>query len=113
MMLTWSPFPIHHTNRIIWDREWLPLNTVLLLPHTFSSIFLSILLSREWKGGKKNWNILGFAGNGKDGAWNRAGVPFEIVSKAILCHTNSWSTWICLGKVPNTEALTWLENLYA
>ncbi len=39
-------------------------------------------------------------------------VPIEIVSKVILGHANL-STQRYLGKVSDTEAMKWIENLYA
>ncbi len=44
---------------------------------------------------------------------SRSGVPIEIVSKVILQHTNLPTTQIYLGKVPDTESMRWIENLYA
>jgi integrase/recombinase XerD len=44
---------------------------------------------------------------------SRSGVPIEIVSKIILRHANLSTTQRYLGKVPDTEALRWIENLYA
>jgi len=44
---------------------------------------------------------------------SRSGVPFEIVSKVILRHANLSTTQIYLGKVPETEAMRWIEDLYA
>jgi len=44
---------------------------------------------------------------------SRAGTPLEIVSKIILRHSNLSTTQIYLGKVPDTEAMRWIENLYA
>jgi len=44
---------------------------------------------------------------------SRSGVPIEIVSKVILRHANLSTTQIYLGKVPDTEAMRWIENLYA
>jgi integrase len=43
---------------------------------------------------------------------NRSGVPIEIVSKVVLRHENLSTTRIYLGKVPDTEAMRWIENLY-
>jgi integrase len=43
----------------------------------------------------------------------RAGVPIEIVSKVILRHANLSTTQRYLGKVSDTEAMRWIENLYA
>jgi len=47
------------------------------------------------------------------GGTPRSGVPIEIVSKVILRHANLSTTQIYLGKVPDTEAMRWIENLYA
>ena len=43
---------------------------------------------------------------------SRAGVPIEIVSKVILRHANLSTTQRYLGKVSDTEAMKWIENLY-
>ena len=43
----------------------------------------------------------------------RAGVPIEIVSKVILRHANLSTTQKYLGKISDTEAMRWIENLYA
>jgi len=47
------------------------------------------------------------------GGTSRSGVPIEIVSKVILRHANLSTTQIYLGKVPDTEAMRWIENIYA
>ena len=44
---------------------------------------------------------------------SRSGVPIEIVSKIILRHANLSTTQIYLGKVSDSEAMRWMENLYA
>jgi len=44
---------------------------------------------------------------------SRAGVPLEIVSKIILRHSNLSTTQMYLGKVSDSEATRWIENLYA
>jgi integrase len=44
---------------------------------------------------------------------SRSNVPFEIISKVILRHRNLSTTQIYLGKVSDTEAIRWIENLYA
>ncbi|MGB6010819.1 MAG: site-specific integrase [Desulfobacterales bacterium] len=44
---------------------------------------------------------------------SRAGVPIEIVSKIILRHANLSTTQMYLGKVSDSEATRWIENLYA
>jgi integrase len=43
---------------------------------------------------------------------SRAGVPVEIVSKIFLRHSNLSTTQYYLGKVSDTEAIRWIENLY-
>ena len=43
---------------------------------------------------------------------SRSGTPLEIVSKVILRHTNLSTTQRYLGKVSETEAVKWIENLY-
>jgi len=42
---------------------------------------------------------------------SRSGVPLEIVSKVILRHSNLSITQIYLGKISDTEAIKWIENL--
>ena len=44
---------------------------------------------------------------------SRSGVPLEIVSKIILRHANLSTTQMYLGKVSDSEATRWIENLYA
>jgi len=44
---------------------------------------------------------------------SRADVPLEIVSKIILRHANLSTTQMYLGKVSDSEATRWIENLYA
>ena len=44
---------------------------------------------------------------------SRAGVPIEIISKIILRHANLSTTQLYLGKISDTEAIRWIENLYA
>ena len=44
---------------------------------------------------------------------SRSGVPLEIVSKIILRHSNLSTTQMYLGKVSDTEAMRWIENLYS
>jgi len=44
---------------------------------------------------------------------SRSGTPIEIVSKVILRHANLSTTQRYLGKVSETEALRWIENVYA
>ncbi len=43
---------------------------------------------------------------------SRTGTPIEIVNKVILRHANLSTTQRFLGKVSDTEALRWIENLY-
>jgi integrase len=43
---------------------------------------------------------------------SRSGTPIEIVSKVILRHANLSTTQRYLGKVTDTEAVRWIENLY-
>ncbi len=43
---------------------------------------------------------------------SRAGTPLEIVSKIILRHANLSTTQRYLGKVSDTEAIRWIENIY-
>ncbi len=43
---------------------------------------------------------------------SRSGVPIEIVSKIILRHANLATTQRYLGKVSDTEAIYWIENIY-
>jgi integrase len=44
---------------------------------------------------------------------SRSNVPLEIISKVILRHRNISTTQIYLGNVSDTEAIRWIENLYA
>lgn len=44
---------------------------------------------------------------------SRSGVPVQIVSKVILRHTNLSTTQRYLGKVTDTEAIRWIDNLYS
>jgi len=43
---------------------------------------------------------------------SRSGVPIEIVSKVILRHANLSTTQRYLGKISDSEASRWIENLY-
>ena len=43
---------------------------------------------------------------------SRSGTPIEIVSKVILRHSNLSTTQRYLGKISDTEAIRWIENLY-
>jgi integrase/recombinase XerD len=43
---------------------------------------------------------------------SRSGVPIEIVSKIILRHANLATTQRYLGKISDTEAMRWIDNLY-
>ena len=44
---------------------------------------------------------------------SRSGVPIKIVSKVILRHANLAITQRYLGNVSATEAIRWIDNLYA
>ena len=44
---------------------------------------------------------------------SRAGAPLEIISKIILRHSNLSTTQLYLGKVSDTEAIRWIENIFA
>jgi len=44
---------------------------------------------------------------------SRAVFPIEIISKIILQHVNLSTTQLYLGKISDTEAIRWIENLYA
>ena len=43
---------------------------------------------------------------------SRSGTPIEIVSKVILRHANLSTPQRYLGKISDTEAIRWIENLY-
>jgi integrase/recombinase XerD len=43
---------------------------------------------------------------------SRSGVPVEIISKVILRHANLSTTQRYLGKVSDSEAIRWIDNLY-
>jgi integrase len=43
---------------------------------------------------------------------SRSGTPLEIVSKVIMRHSNLSTTQRYLGRVSETEAMKWIENLY-
>jgi integrase len=43
---------------------------------------------------------------------SRSGTPIEIISKIVLRHSNLSTTQRYLGKVSDTEAMRWIENLY-
>jgi integrase/recombinase XerD len=43
---------------------------------------------------------------------SRSGVPIEIVSKVILRHSNLSTTQRYLGKISETEAMSWIDNLF-
>jgi integrase len=43
---------------------------------------------------------------------SRSGVPIEVVSKVILRHANLSTTQRYLGKISETEAMNWTDNLY-
>ncbi|MCF8036803.1 MAG: site-specific integrase [Desulfobacteraceae bacterium] len=44
---------------------------------------------------------------------SRAGAPIEIVSKVLLRHANLSTTQRYLGKVSDTEASRWVENIFS
>jgi hypothetical protein len=44
---------------------------------------------------------------------SRAGAPVVIISKIILQHINLPTTQLYLGKISDTEAIRWFENLIA
>jgi integrase len=44
---------------------------------------------------------------------SRSGVPFEIISKVILRHSHLSTTQMYLGKISDSEAMRWIENIYA
>lgn len=44
---------------------------------------------------------------------SRSGVPIEIISKVILRHADLSTTERYLGKISDTEAMRWIDNLYA
>jgi integrase/recombinase XerD len=44
---------------------------------------------------------------------SRAGIPLEIVRKIILRHANLSTAQMYLGRVSDSEATRWIENLYA
>ena len=43
---------------------------------------------------------------------SRSCLPIEIVSKVIIRHANLSTTQRYLGKITDTEAIRWIENLY-
>jgi len=43
---------------------------------------------------------------------SRSGTPLEIVSKIILRHANLSTTQLYLGKISDTEAMKWIDNLH-
>jgi integrase/recombinase XerD len=43
---------------------------------------------------------------------SRSGTSIEIVSKMILWHSNLSTTQRYLGKVSDTEAMRWIDNLH-
>jgi len=43
---------------------------------------------------------------------SRSGTPIEIVSKLILRHANLSTTQRYLGKITDSEAMRWIDNLY-
>jgi integrase/recombinase XerD len=43
---------------------------------------------------------------------NRNGVPLEVVSKVILRHQDLKTTQVYLGKISDSEAIRWMDNLH-
>ena len=43
---------------------------------------------------------------------SRSGTPLEIVSKILLRHSNLATTQIYLGKISDSEAIRWIDNLH-
>lgn len=43
---------------------------------------------------------------------SRSGTPVEIVSKIILRHVNRPTTQRYLGKISDSEAMRWIENIF-
>ncbi len=43
---------------------------------------------------------------------SRNGVPLEIISKVVLRHQDLKTTQIYLGKISDTEAIKWMDNLH-
>jgi integrase/recombinase XerD len=43
---------------------------------------------------------------------SRSGMPLEIVSKVMLRHSNLSTTQRYLGKISDTEAMRWIDNLH-
>ena len=43
---------------------------------------------------------------------SRSGVPIEVVSKVILRHSNLSTTQLYLGRISETEAMSWIDKLY-
>ena len=43
---------------------------------------------------------------------SRSGMPLEIVSKVLLRHSNLSTTPRYLGKISDTEAMRWIDNLH-
>lgn len=44
---------------------------------------------------------------------SRSGAPIKIVSKVIMRHAHLSTTQRYQGKITDTEAMRWIENLYA
>jgi integrase len=44
---------------------------------------------------------------------SRSGVPFEIISKVILRHAHLSTAQMYFGKISDSEAVRWIENIYA
>jgi len=64
------------------------------------------------RGGLKIGEVLQVTPNDVHGRQNLGGVSIEIVSKVILRHANLSTTQRYLGKISETEATRWIENLY-
>ena len=43
---------------------------------------------------------------------SRNGVPLEVISKMLLRHQNLKATQVYLGKISDSEAIRWMDNLY-
>jgi integrase/recombinase XerD len=43
---------------------------------------------------------------------SRNGVPLEVVSKVILRHQDLKTTQVYLGKISDSEAIRWMDNLH-
>ena len=43
---------------------------------------------------------------------SRNGIPLEVVSKVILRHQDLKTTQVYLGKISDSEAIRWMDNLH-